>query len=190
MSESMNTLPACPVCGFSPSAYRNPAGVVRRIECCGLDTDWRISRCAAELKWRELVAAHLATKAQSGDAPALCLSTNYGRFGAARGFSTASDAKPSDYATPEGGDPYGAAIVSACIELHAAAGKFPRFNSGHEGYAVLLEEVRELEREVFRKDVDPQALRKEAKQVAAMALRFIGDVCDRTNEPAPETGHG
>lgn len=66
-------------------------------------------------------------------------------------------------------------------ELDGALRKFKRFNSGHEGYAVLLEEVRELEREVFKrqKKCKPAKMRQEALQVAAMAIRFILDVCDK-----------
>lgn len=47
--------------------------------------------------------------------------------------------------------------------------------SVHGGYAVILEEVTELQSEVFRKMFDKEALRKEAVQIAAMAIRFIID---------------
>ena len=87
----------------------------------------------------------------------------------------------------------------AMKELERARAKFGRFNSAHEGYAVLLEEVEELKREVFwgpslfppsvlydsaenykrlRSDERIRLMRAEAVQVAAMALRFIEDVCD------------
>lgn len=53
-------------------------------------------------------------------------------------------------------------------------------NSLHEGYAVILEEVDELKTEVWknpRKHPDRKTLaRKEAIQVAAMAIRLIRDV--------------
>ncbi len=65
------------------------------------------------------------------------------------------------------------------------------FNSVHEGYAVLLEEVRELESEVFfgrKKAQDGRGrsefsdkvwkknIREEAVQVAAMAVRIIQEL--------------
>lgn len=52
---------------------------------------------------------------------------------------------------------------------------FPPFNSEHEGFAVLLEEVDELKAEVWRnnKSLDYVHMRKEAIEVAAMAVKFI-----------------
>ena len=66
-------------------------------------------------------------------------------------------------------------------EYNRATCKFGVFNSAHEGYAVILEELEELKSEVFRKkeNRDMARLRKEAIQVAAMAIRFITDVCER-----------
>lgn len=57
---------------------------------------------------------------------------------------------------------------------------WPAMNSAHEGYAVLLEEVDELWEHVKVKQGkrDIAAMRKEAVQVAAMAIRFMLDVCD------------
>ena len=66
------------------------------------------------------------------------------------------------------------------IELERAEAKFPAFHSAHEGYAVLLEEVKKPPRETENQRAqDNQIMRKEAVQVAAMALRFIRDVCDK-----------
>lgn len=56
--------------------------------------------------------------------------------------------------------------------------QWPTNSCSHEAYAVLLEEVDELWDEVKRKHVDHAAMRKEAIQVAAMALRFVRNVCD------------
>lgn len=64
-------------------------------------------------------------------------------------------------------------------EAYKATNRYPKFNSEHEGYAVLLEEVDELWREVMKspKNREPQKLRAEAVQVGAMALRFLYDRC-------------
>lgn len=55
-------------------------------------------------------------------------------------------------------------------------------NSAHEGYAVLAEEVDELWDHVKVKQGkrDIPEMTYEAVQVAAMALRFIVDVCRPT----------
>lgn len=66
-------------------------------------------------------------------------------------------------------------------ELARAESKFNPYNSAHEGYAVVLEELDELWQEVKKndKDRDVGAMRTEAVQVAVTALRFVKDVCDR-----------
>lgn len=53
-------------------------------------------------------------------------------------------------------------------------------NSAHEGYAVLLEEVEELWDEIKKKPSkrSTEAMQEEATQVAAMAIRFMIDVCN------------
>jgi|WetSurMetagenome_2_1015567.scaffolds.fasta_scaffold104379_2 hypothetical protein len=75
-------------------------------------------------------------------------------------------------------------------EYEKAAGKFSAFHSAHEGYAVIKEEVDELwdevkhnpggtdhaERMQASKD-HISLMREEAIQVAAMAMRFVYDVC-------------
>ena len=53
---------------------------------------------------------------------------------------------------------------------------FPPFNSYHEGFAVLKEEIDELWDEI-KGEQRKNELLKEAKQVAAMAIRFIIDCC-------------
>lgn len=65
-------------------------------------------------------------------------------------------------------------------ELDRARDKFPDFNSAHEGYAILLEEVEELWAEIKinqRVPLRDERIRSEAVQVAAMAMRFLVDVC-------------
>jgi hypothetical protein len=68
-------------------------------------------------------------------------------------------------------------IAEECIK---AMQRFPAFNTAHEGYAVLLEEVDELWEHVKIKQGLrlTHEMRREAIQVAAMALRFIHDICD------------
>lgn len=62
------------------------------------------------------------------------------------------------------------------------------FASSHEGYAVILEELDELWEHVKRRaeDRDLAAMRREAIQVAAMALRFVVDVCGAKTAPEEE----
>ena len=61
-------------------------------------------------------------------------------------------------------------------ELIFAMAHFQPFNSAHEGYAVILEELDELWDEIKRKDRSEPNMRGEALQVAAMGLRFIVDL--------------
>lgn len=64
-------------------------------------------------------------------------------------------------------------------ELIKASAKFPPMNSGHEGYAVIKEELEELWKEVKKYPRAPKTLmRKEAVQIAAMAIRFVIDCCE------------
>jgi hypothetical protein len=88
-------------------------------------------------------------------------------------------------------------------ELKSARATHAPMNNHHEGYAVILEELDELWEVCKRNthsfsmkspewatDVDVadkdtlrrrkrEAMRKEAIQVAAMAIRFVQDVCDK-----------
>ncbi len=66
-------------------------------------------------------------------------------------------------------------------EYNNATALYGPFHNAHEGYAVLLEEVDELWEAVRMKQSNPdrkQAMRREAIQVAAMAIRFLHDVCE------------
>ncbi len=72
-----------------------------------------------------------------------------------------------------------AAVDDAVRELQGAVRRYGPMASAHEGYAVILEELDELKAEVWKspKKRDMRAMRAEAVQVAAMALRFVCDVC-------------
>lgn len=68
-------------------------------------------------------------------------------------------------------------VADVLNELDAATAKFGAFASAHEGYAVILEELDELWDEIKSKGGTRDAMYAEAKQVAAMAIRFMRDVC-------------
>jgi len=64
-------------------------------------------------------------------------------------------------------------------EFERANTLYPKFNSTHEGYAVILEELDELWELVKRnKGVKGNDnMRKECIQIAAMAVRFMDNLC-------------
>lgn len=72
--------------------------------------------------------------------------------------------------TPE----YAAELILA--EYKRARTKFSPLRGAHEGYAVILEEVDELWDDI-RANLIPRS-RKEAMQVAAMALAYMVEVKD------------
>lgn len=77
-------------------------------------------------------------------------------------------------------------LAEICVEVERAEAKHAPMHSAHEGYAVILEELDELKAEVWKGGSvprDPVAMRKEAIEVAAMAVRFIRDVCDKRGQP-------
>jgi len=63
-------------------------------------------------------------------------------------------------------------------EYAGATNKFGKFNSKHEGLAVIWEEFTELKDEVFLKISDKEKMKHEATQIGAMAMRFIFDICN------------
>lgn len=81
-------------------------------------------------------------------------------------------------------DAYTKIALEAATELrrgdaiHGRGIVWPTNSVSHEAYGVLLEEVDELWDEVKKKHFDRAAARKEAIQVAAMAIRFVMNVCD------------
>lgn len=62
-------------------------------------------------------------------------------------------------------------------ELARARGLYPHIHSLHEAYAVILEEVKELEAEVFKKPFhrNPEQILRELIQIAAMCRRTAED---------------
>jgi len=75
------------------------------------------------------------------------------------------------------------ALADVEEELKRAAELFPAMQSAREGWAVIWEELDELWEEVRDNKTPNQKdrLRKEAVQVAAMAIRFMVDVCQDGN---------
>lgn len=82
----------------------------------------------------------------------------------------------------EGGAAMQRAMSEVLTELIRASEKYPALRSSHEGYAVLLEELDEVWDEVKKKQTSQSKslLRSEARQVAAMAVRFMIDLTEES----------
>ena len=61
-------------------------------------------------------------------------------------------------------------------ELNRSYENYGKFNSTHEGYAVILEELDELWDEIRMKEPDKEKMKHEAMQTCAMLLKFINDL--------------
>ena len=61
-------------------------------------------------------------------------------------------------------------------EILRAQALYPRFQSYHQAYAVILEELDELWQEIKQKDKNDVHIVTEAIHVAAMAIRFLYDL--------------
>lgn len=72
-------------------------------------------------------------------------------------------------------------LVEVAKELARAEEKFAPFNSAHEGYAIIKEELDELWAEVMKKKDkrSRKKMRREAIQIAAMGMRFVLNVTDK-----------
>jgi len=69
-------------------------------------------------------------------------------------------------------------IVALIVDELSRANKvYKPFNSAHEGYAVMLEEMDELFDEIRKKRPDISRMQDEAIQVGAMAIKFIQSCC-------------
>ena len=75
------------------------------------------------------------------------------------------------------------------VELFKAVRKFDPFNSPHEGYAVILEELEELWDHAKANTGRSAEARQEAIQVAAMALRYVFKNESQTDPLAPITDY-
>jgi hypothetical protein len=64
------------------------------------------------------------------------------------------------------------------VEFGRAVNKFPSFNSGHEGKAVIEEELDELWEEIRKNKPAGAPATREAIQVAAMAMRYVFDLSE------------
>ncbi len=73
----------------------------------------------------------------------------------------------------------------AARELSRALAKFPSFNSPHEGWAVIKEEMDELWEHVRDNTGRGPLAREEAIQIAAMGLRYALDLCGTQGEDGP-----
>lgn len=69
-------------------------------------------------------------------------------------------------------------------ECKSAMSKYPSFHSTHEGYAVIAEEVDELWKLVKKNKgmIGTPEMKAECIQIAAMAIRFIADLCENKNQ--------
>lgn len=63
-------------------------------------------------------------------------------------------------------------------EYDRAVNKFGSFASAHEGKAIIEEELDELWDEI-KAGQNKNRMKEEALQVAAMAIRFVQDICDK-----------
>jgi len=72
------------------------------------------------------------------------------------------------------------AMYSIKQERDRAVAQFKRFNSAHEGFAVIKEEYDELWDEIKKKQSirSNRKMRNEAVQLGAMVIRFLTDVID------------
>lgn len=82
-------------------------------------------------------------------------------------------------------------LVDVETELNAARRANAPMNSAHEGWAVIKEELDELWDEVRKKRSQRSrlAMRQECIQIAAMAVRLILDVVEKTpaDPPSPRS---
>jgi len=67
-------------------------------------------------------------------------------------------------------------LIAVVAELRRARKGHGVFPSLHHALAVVREEYLEFEHEIFKRDVDPAGVAREAVQLAAMAVRTLSDL--------------
>ena len=72
-------------------------------------------------------------------------------------------------------------IAEVRREVKNAEARFPEYNSSHEGYAIIAEELDEMWQLVKEKDQNYDLQYEEAKHVACTAIRFM-KMCLRLDE--------
>lgn len=72
------------------------------------------------------------------------------------------------------------------VELRSAMRKFAPMHSPHEGHSVIREEFEELWKHVMENTGTTPAARAEAIQLAAMACRYVHDLCIESRASEPE----
>ncbi len=80
------------------------------------------------------------------------------------------------------GPDYAQAANDIAVEARSARRKFAPFNSSHEGYAVIAEELDELWDDVKANNIEHSI--DEAVQVGAMALRYVADMRAKLRQKA------
>lgn len=75
-------------------------------------------------------------------------------------------------------------VSSIYKEYRLAEETYPPFSSAHQGYDVILGELKELEGHILQDSSkrDVEEMKTEARHVAATALRFMFDVCPHEND--------
>lgn len=99
-----------------------------------------------------------------------------GRRPAGKTSESVEPAKPGQHRPPES-----AALREVAAALALARAEHPAMRSAHEGCALVREKLDELWDGVKAKH-DREKLGREAMQVAAMAIRFMEDLCNEGNE--------
>ena len=75
-------------------------------------------------------------------------------------------------------------LATVKAELMSAYANFPDFRSAHEGVAIVDEEMREFRDAAYWPHKNTtDAEENEARQLAAMAVRYLVDVCYKEDVP-------